>query len=342
MGHLLCCRKDNDFHQASKQALLQLNRYVFDNGNNIHENNLKKIPLLSNDTNNLFENLKSKNGKFNLIFYDFDKNETIIIEKKLESLYTLEGLSELNYNNSLFLCGNSSPNGKKGSFLFELNPFNPETQILSKSIYSHYYPSLISIKNKNIYCIGGKNQLKCESYNTLENKWTPLPNLPEERYLCTLCNDELNNIVYLFGGINDSNKIQKNKLCIEYNYLFRLKNDINLGFIWEKIEINDNKNLLNRISSGTLIFEGQENYIYIFGGENDQNHLLDDIIMFDIDTQSFHETNKTLEFPTKFLNQYAIKSDTNQYIYTFFDKFNNAIKIDKHNFVDFTFGELII
>ena len=328
--------------QITKQSLLQINRYIFDNGNNIHENNLKKIPLLSNDTNNVIENLKSKNGKYNLIFYDIDKNETIIIEKNLESLKTLEGLSELNFNNKLFLCGNSSPDDKQGSFLFELNPFNPETQIYSNSKYSHYYPSLISIKNKSIYCIGGKNQIKCESYDNLQNKWISLPDLPEERYLCTLCHDELNNIVYLFGGINNMNKIENNKIYIEYNNFLRLKNDNNIGFIWEKIDVKNNNNLLNRISSGSLIFEGQENYIYIFGGENDKNQLLDDIITFDISTQNICETNKTLEFPTKFLNQYPIKSDTNQYLYVFFDKFNNAIKIDKHNFVDFTFGELNI
>ena len=42
------------------------------------------------------------------------------------------------------------------------------------------------------------------------------------------------------------------------------------------------------------------------------------------------------------MNQYAVKSDLNKFLYVFLDKYNNPIIIDKHNYVDYTFDELKI
>ena len=352
MGQLFCCRKDDDGHQLiQNQSLLQINRYIqnIDNDYEINKNNKfsEKESKIQNNNYNLNENLISKNGKYNMIFYDINKNQSILMERKLDPIKTLEGLSELNFNNNLYLCGTSSliPEDNKGSYLFQLNPLSPETKILSKSKYSHYYPALISIQKKYIYCIGGKSEHHCEAYNINENKWDPLPNLPEERYLCTLCYDEINNIIYLFGGINDINHLHKNKLSIEYDYFLRLKNNFNdinnnTNVSWEKVHVQNNKILLNRISAASLIFENEENYIYIFGGKDDQGHYLNDAVKFYIDSQSFQVIDQKLDFPTEFLNQYSIKSELNNFIYVFLDKFNNPIIIDKHNYVDFTFDEL--
>ena len=345
MGQLFCCRKV-DFNQLKyDQYLLQINRYVNNNDSNnnkkIKKNNIFQFEeIIQNNNKNLDENLFPINSKFIMIFYEINKNQKIIMKRKLESIKTLEGLSELNHNNNLYLCGSSSliPESEEGSHFFQLNPLNPETKILPKAKYPHYYPALISIKKNYIYCIGGKSQHHCEGYNINENKWIPLPNLPEERYLCTLCYDELNNFIYLFGGINDKNHLHKDKLSIEYDYFLRLKNDIdnnNNSAIWEKIHVQNNKILLNRISAASLIFEKEEKYIYIFGGKDDQEHYLDNVIKFDIEEQSFKAIDQKLDFPTEFLNQYAIKSDLNNFIYVFLDKFNNPIIIDKHNFVDF-------
>ena len=345
MGQLFCCRKV-DFNQLKyEQYLLQINRYVNNNDSNNNKkykkNNIFQFEeIIQNNNKNLDENLFPINSKFIMIFYEINKNQKIIIERKLESIKTLEGLSELNHNNNLYLCGSSSliPESEEGSHFFQLNPLNPETKILPKAKYPHYYPALISIKKNYIYCIGGKSQHHCEGYNINENKWIPLPNLPEERYLCTLCYDELNNFIYLFGGINDKNHLHKDKLSIEYDYFLRLKNDIdnnNNSIIWEKIHVQNNKILLNSISAASLIFEKEEKYIYIFGGKDDQEHYLDNVIKFDIEEQSFKAIDQKLDFPTEFLNQYAIKSDLNNFIYVFLDKFNNLIKIDKHDFVDF-------
>ena len=233
MGQLFCCRKV-DFNQLKyEQYLLQINRYVNNNDSNNNKKNKKNNifqfeEIIQNNNKNLDENLFPINSKFIMIFYEINKNQKIIMKRKLESIKTLEGLSELNHNNNLYLCGSSSliPESEEGSHFFQLNPLNPETKILPKAKYPHYYPALISIKKNYIYCIGGKSQHHCEGYNINENKWIPLPNLPEERYLCTLCYDELNNIIYLFGGINDKNHLHKDKLSIEYDYFLRLKNDI--------------------------------------------------------------------------------------------------------------------
>ena len=290
MGQLFCCRKVDSNQLKQDQYLLQMNRYIKNNNGNYNKKmnifqNEERIK--NNENNNLKENLFSFNSKFNMIFYDINRKQKILIERKLEPIKTLEGVSELNFNNNLYLCGSSSliPESEEGSHFFQLNPLNPETKILPKAKYPHYYPALISIKKNYIYCIGGKSQHHCEGYNINENKWIPLPNLPEERYLCTLCYDELNNIIYLFGGINDKNHLHKDKLSIEYDYFLRLKNDIdnnNNSTIWEKIHVQNNKILLNSISAASLIFENEEKYIYIFGGKDDQEHYLDNVIKFNI------------------------------------------------------------
>ena len=339
MGQLFCCRKVDDYQLMPDQSLLQINRYRLNNDDdwkNEYNNILQKESIIQNNDKNLKENLISKNGKFSMIFYDINKNQSILMERKLESIKTLEGLSELNYNNNLYLCGSSSliPEDNKGSYLFELNPLDPETKILPKSKYSHYFPALISIKNKYIYCIGGKNNHFCEFYDIKEKKWLASPNLPEDRYLCTLSYDELNEILYLFGGMSENNRFN--------DYFLKLKTDINVGLIWEKIEIKNKKIFLNRISAASLIFQSEEKYIYIFGGKDNKGNLLDDVVKFYIDSQSFQETNQKLDFPTEFMNQYAIKSDLNHFLYVFFDKFNNHIIIDKHNYGDYTFDELKI
>ena len=352
MGQLFCCRKVDSNQLKQDQYLLQMNRYIKNNNGNYNKKmnifqNEERIKNNENNNNNLKENLFSFNSKFNMIFYDINRKQKILIERKLEPIKTLEGLSELNFNNNLYLCGSSSFNleTQKGSYFFQLNPFNPVTKILPKTKYSHYYPALISIQKKYIYCIGGKSDHHCEAYNINENKWDPLPNLPEERYLCTLCYDEINNIIYLFGGINDINHLHKNKLSIEYDYFLRLKNNFNYinnntNVSWEKVHVQNNKILLNRISAASLIFENEENYIYIFGGRDDQGHYLNDAVKFYIDSQSFQVIDQKLDFPTEFLNQYSIKSELNNFLYVFLDKFNNPIIIDKHNYVDFTFDEL--
>ena len=365
MGEVFCCRKVITF-PTTNQFLFQLNRFIekskkpsqLDNNsnnnneilnnssnseNNISENSEKKEKkiIINRKPKNLKENLISQNGKFKFLFYDITQNNSIIMEKKLEIVKTVEGLSELNFNHKLYLCGNSKLENNEGSFLFELDPYNPKTKILVNSIYGHYYPSLINYQNKYIFCIGGKKQIHCEAYDIVENYWQVLPNLPEERYMCTLCLDSKNDLIYLFGGIN-SRKENTDKKCdiyIENDYILRLKKG--MFMIWEKIEIKDEnkKNLLKRISAGSLVFDDQPDNIYILGGENEQKNYLDDIIVFNVNSFNLSKTNQKINFPTIFFNQYAKKCE-NGYSYVFMDKFNKVIEIDEHDFIEWSYDKL--
>ena len=362
MGEVFCCRKVITF-PTTNQFLFQLNRFIEKSKNSSQPDNISNNNsngALNNSSNsennnddeknkiinykkpkNLKENLISPNGNYKFVFYDIIQNNTIIIEKKLEIIKTVEGLSELNFNYKLYLCGNSRLESNEGSFLFELDPYNPKTKILVNSIYPHYYPSLIKFKNKYIYCIGGKKQIHCEAYNIDENYWQIIPNLPEERYMCTLCLDSKNDMIYLFGGIN-SRKENIDKSCqiyIENNYILRLKKAMYM--IWEKIEIkNENEQkLLKRISAGSLMFDDQQDNIYILGGENENKNYLDDIIKFNINSFNLLKTNQKLDFPTIFFNQYAKKCE-NGYIYVFLDKYNKVVEIDNHDFLEWTYDKL--
>ena len=343
MGQLICFRKISEL--PSNKFLFQINRYIskFLESNSISNiNNNDNSSNFDNINGGKKEKLNSENGKYKFIFYDISQKNTLIIEKKLDIIKSIEGLSELNFKESLYLCGNSTTEDNEGSFLFEINPFNPKTQILVHSIYGHYYPSLITFENKYIFCIGGKNQICCEAYNIEEKYWEPLPKLPEERYVCTLSLDTKNNTIYLFGGINSrkQNIDNNNKIYIENDYILRIK--IEMYMNWEKIEIkNENeKKLLKRVSAGSLVFDDQEDYIYILGGENEENKFLDDIIKFNINSSHLCKINQKLKFPTIFMNQYSKRSEKNSYIHVFIDKFNNIINIDKHDFVEWSFYKI--
>ena len=340
MGQLICLRKISEL--PSNKFLFQINRYIskFLESNNI--SNINNSSNSDNINNYQKEKLNSENGKYKFIFYDISQNNTLMIEKKLDIIKSVEGLSELNFKESLYLCGNSKPEDNEGSFLFEINPFNAKAQILVHSIYGHYYPSLITFEDKYIFCIGGKNQICCECYNIEEKYWEPLPKLPEERYLCTLSLNSKNNTIYLFGGINyrKQNVDNNNKIYIENDYILKLKVEMYMN--WEKIEIkNENeKKILKRFSAGSLVFDDQEDYIYILGGENEDNKYLDDIVKYNINSSHLCKINQKLKIPTLFMNQYSKKSQKNSYMHVFIDKFNNIINIDKHDFVEWSFYKI--
>ena len=79
MGQLFCCGKvNNNNNPMNSEAIMQLNRYKISN-----KNTIGKVPLMHFDTKNLTEILLSKNFKYNMIYYDINKDESIIIEKKI-------------------------------------------------------------------------------------------------------------------------------------------------------------------------------------------------------------------------------------------------------------------
>lgn len=81
MGQLFCCGKVNNNNKIPNEAIMQLNRYKISN-----KKRIGKVPLMHFDTKNLTEILLSQNYKYNMIYYDINKDESIIIEKKLERI----------------------------------------------------------------------------------------------------------------------------------------------------------------------------------------------------------------------------------------------------------------
>jgi len=274
--------------------------------------------------------LKSKKGSFQLLCYDIEQEENIKLKIIFPIIKSIEGLSELTIKSNFYLCGIPPKQKDEGSYLFKANLDNAfedseiNAQILINSQHAHVYPALISDKNGQIFCVGGKGQIQCETYNCSLNKWYSLPKLPEERYKCTLCIDSKEEYIYLFGGINYENIDMK----IEYSVL-RLH--ITKQLVWEKLIIkNDPKNLtINRFSSGGFNFKNDEDFIFIIGGEDSKKNCLDDVIRFSIKNLKFESTGIKLHRKAKFINQCGILNDEQTYV--FIDSLNERHTVDRHD-----------
>lgn len=280
--------------------------------------------------------LKSKKGSFQLYSYDIDQEENIKLKIIFPIIKSIEGLSELTIKSNFYLCGISPKQKDEGSYLFKANLENAfedseiNAQILINSQHSHVYPALISDKNSQIFCVGGKDQMQCELYNCNLNKWNTLPKLPEERYRCALCLDPKEEYIYLFGGFNlhENNNNENLNMKIEYSIL-RLH--ITKQLVWEKLIIkNDPKNLtINRFSSGAFSFKNDEDFIFIIGGEDSKKNCLDDVIRFSIKNLKFESTGIKLNSKAKFINQYGILNDEQTYF--FIDSLNERHTVDRHD-----------
>ena len=141
--------------------------------------------------------------------------------------------------------------------------------------HSHVYPSMIHVPNNSILVIGGKRQEKCEQFDINNSKWKYLPELPEERYHCSLIMDTKKKYVYLFGGFCHNKEDSKN--C---NEILRL--NIENMMIWEKILVVQGKELLERNSCGVVCNSDKKNIVYILGGKDNSKELTNSIIECDI------------------------------------------------------------
>ena len=283
------------------------------------------------------QNLKNINGEFQLYSYDIDEERFSKFKIIFPIIKSIEGLSELLIKSNLFLCGISPKQKNEGSFLFKISLdsiFGDEdinAQILINSHYPHVYPSLISDKNGQIICVGGKGQTQCELFNNNLNKWFMLPNIPEERYKCNLCLDPKEIYVYLFGGINRKQLKNKNENNLEDNEYMILRMDLIKQLTWEKIIIkNESKNLIiNRFSSGCFTFKNDEDFIFLIGGEDAEKNYLDNIIRYSISKETFESTGIKLQNKAKFTIQYGILKDYQTYC--FIDSLNKIHNIDRHD-----------
>ena len=331
MGKINCCIDDKIKYDDNKK-LFQMNRLkekLIDKDKDKENNSTKDTEEFNKD---LEDDLNLNNGQYQLLSYDIEENTLFQYVIKIPIITSLNGLSELNLNSKLYLCGTPSKEEDASSYLFQITLQTLNTQIMVSSQYGHYYPSLISINNNKIICVGGKNQRQCEIYDTIINHWAIIPELPEERYKCTLCFDYKSKILYLFGGIN-SKKNNLNSNYIEKENILRINTKNSIFTSWEKIIIEsklENK-LLTRISSASLILD--ENNIIIIGGENENGKILKNVIKFNLRDYSISSTGHNLDFPSKFMNQSTIIDANNEgnegNINYFFDSKNNIHNINK-------------
>ena len=360
MGVILCCGESKIYH-SDNLHLYQINRYHSENtkspkiditeqpllpevqkGSEIPEELLTKNSTINSECLNLDpksknkkKNLKNKNGEFQLLSYDIEHEAFATFKIIFPIIKSIEGLSELTINKNFYLCGISPKQKNEGSYLFKINLYsindNNElnAEILINSQNQHVYPALISDQSGQIICVGGKNQKQCELYNSNLNKWYLLPELPEERYKCTLCIDPKQIYVYLFGGANLKNKNDnnENEEVIE-NSILRM--DLIKQLVWERIPIkNNSKNIIiNRLSAASFTFKNEDNYIFLAGGQ-DNTKYLDDIIRFSIKDLQFESTSIKFKSKAKFMHQYAIINE-DQICY-FIDTLNKIHMVDRHD-----------
>ena len=350
MGNIACCREMHPY-KTENSHIYQINRYVkciHKESQLLPESQRETISSITSTNNNTKNNLKpktqrrqylkNKKGEFKILSYDVEEEDFIEFIVTFPIIRTIEGMSELNVDKKLFLCGISPKQKNEGSFLLQINldkrDFDNDEQInaeiLINSHFTHIYPSLIHDKNKKILCVGGKGQTKCELYNLNTNKWFSLPQLPEERYKCTLCLDSKGDFVYLFGGINtDKDNINnKNENDAEIKIL---RMNLEKQLIWENLIVKNNqKNIsINRVSSGAFTFKYDEDFIFIIGGEDFEENYLDDILRFSIKNLKFESTGIKLKNKAIFINQNG--SSSNEQIHYLIDSFNNIHTIERHD-----------
>ena len=350
MGNIACCREMHPY-KTENSHIYQINRYVkciHKESQLLPESQRETISSITSTNNNTKNNLKpktqrrqylkNKKGEFKILSYDVEEEDFIEFIVTFPIIRTIEGMSELNVDKKLFLCGISPKQKNEGSFLLQINldkrDFDNDEQInaeiLINSHFTHIYPSLIHDKNKKILCVGGKGQTKCELYNLNVNKWFSLPQLPEERYKCTLCLDSKGDFGYLFGGINtDKDNINnKNENDAEIKIL---RMNLEKQLIWENLIVKNNqKNIaINRVSSGAFTFKYDEDFIFIIGGEDFEENYLDDILRFSIKNLKFESTGIKLKNKALFTNKNSVS--INEQAYCLIDDFNNIHLIERHD-----------
>ena len=324
MGNIKCC-VDEKVRFDDNKKIFQLNRLKETNDNK--ENNNSSNQEIECNIN---DNLNLSNGQYQLLSYDIEENTLFKYIIRIPIISSLNGLSELNLNSKLYLCGTPSTSEDASSYLFQITFQTLYTKIMVSSQFGHYYPSLISINNNKILCVGGKKQTQCEIYDIIINHWSPFPELPEERYKCTLCFNYKNKHLYLFGGINSKNNLNLNYIEKESILMISTKN---YYYSWERILVEsrlENK-LLTRISSASLFLD--ENNLIIIGGENENGKILKNIIKFNTRNYNVSLTGQYLDFPAKFINQSTIIDNNEGNTIYFFDTKNNIHNINKQQYL---------
>ena len=350
MGTIGCC-SENRSYKFESPHIYQINRYAKftlkdaqlssesqkETTTSITYENKKSINAFQSP-NHKKQFLKNKNGEFQILSYDCEEEYFLDYKVTFPIIKTIEGMSELNIDKKLFLCGISPKQKNEGSFLLRINfdkkYFDKDEQInaeiMINSHFPHIYPSLIHDKKRKILCIGGKRQRKCELYDLDANNWFSLPQLQEERYKCTLCLDNKGYFVYLFGGVNTDKEKTKDKSEND-SLITILRMDLEKRLIWENLLIKNNQKniIINRISSGAFTFKSDEDFIFIVGGSDFDENCLDNVLRFSIKNIKFESTGIKLKNKAIFMNQNG--SSINEQAHCLIDSLNNIHIFDRHD-----------
>ena len=303
---IVCCRPTS-FNPDSPK-LLQLSRRI------------KQTSILS-------ENSSPSDVTLHLL--DIEEEKVFTSNVSLRIINSLKGMSQLNVDNNLYLCG-SEEGANTGTFFLKLDNTKSLTSTVSIMInaqYSHVYPSMIHVPNNSILVIGGKRQEKCEQFDINNSKWKYLPELPEERYHCSLIMDTKKKYVYLFGGLCHNKEDSKN--C---NEILRL--NIENMMIWEKILVVQGKELLERNSCGIVNNIDKKNIVYILGGKDNSKELTNSIIECDIKKRTVKKMAAKLKYKSSFINQQGASVSLTTYV--LFDKKGNVHNVNFQSFDIYT------
>ena len=281
----------------------------------------KKIIQLSNAAPN-----EAEQGT-PLLIVDIEEERIFRSKVSLRIVSSIKGMSQLNIDNSLYLCGSESES-TLGAYMINIDntkSTNSDVKFLVNAQYPHVNPSMLAIPSNSILVIGGKKQIKCEKFDITNSKWKYIPELPEERYKCNLFIDANSKYVYLFGGF--CSELGRN--CDD---ILRMKLDAQM--IWERISIREGAELLSKTSSGIIRDKDEEKkskVVYILGGKDNQKELCDSIVEFDMKKRKARRIKTQLKYKAKFVNQMGVNVDKNTYV--IIDKKGN---IHTMNFNDFS------
>lgn len=124
-------------------------------------------------------------------------------------LVQVEGMAQISIENTIYLIGSNSERDNKDQGQSRAKCIDINTLALPISInyalpakYHHYYPSLCLNNKEGIYVIGGKGSTQCEMYSIDKKCWIELPELPSERYGCSVTCYGPKQILMGFGGLN--------------------------------------------------------------------------------------------------------------------------------------------
>ena len=269
-------------------------------------------------------------GKKNLYYLDIIKSKNKIFEK-----VTLNISTPIHYNHRTIL----TPNGEiyiLGGFLDNLNDSN-EDVFNTLFRYDHANKTLVPlakmttlrnsfgmccIKNK-IYAVGGYNYkegalIKCEVYDIITNKWSPINflNIKSMNHSITPLYETY---IFKFGGMR-YNMPDRKELSIDLFERYDIKADF-----WEKIKLKDN----NYFSTSPFITSHagccaiNAHNILVFGGKNEKNEAQKQTYLINFPKLDFSnysekeemnfsiiETNvKPLNIPAFFMNFSPIIKD---------------------------------